>query len=181
MPFHCESHYEFSFKPITHALKAFHLISVKLRSFGRFQFQIMVLNLNNFACMGFVLVSCFLVGSSHFCYGIVAIFDHSMGFCMSHHLSILLLSYLFCRIFMLILMILPRLLSFANYLGLFIVIDVLSDYVCLDQLFALLMNLLAEIVLIYTMDVQSLLNFQVYESNYVTGLESHCHGMALDP
>lgn len=82
---------------------------------------------------------------------------------------------------MLILMILPRLLSFANYLGLFIVIDVLSDYVCLDQLFALLMNLLAEIVLIYTMDVQSLLNFQVYESNYVTVLESHYHGMALDP
>ena len=90
-------------------------------------------------------------------YGIVAIFDHNMGFCMSHHLSILLLSYLFCRIFMLILKILPRLLSFANYLGLFIVIDVLSDYVCLDQLFALLMNLLAEIVLIYTKNVEFLL------------------------
>jgi hypothetical protein len=52
-------------------------------------------------------------------------------------------------------MILPLLLSFTNFLGLFIVADALGKYACLGRLFALLMSLLAEITLIYTEDGQS--------------------------
>ena len=114
----------------------------------------MVLNLNSFVCIDFVLASCFLVGSSHFCFGIVANFGHNKDFCKSHHQSITLLSYLFYKIFVLILRILPQLLNFANFLSLFIVANVLRKYACLNQFFTLLMNLLTKTILIYTEDVQ---------------------------
>ena len=136
MLFHCEYHYGFSFKPISHALheRVFHLISVELQSFNYFQFQIMVLNLNSFACIDFVLVQGFLVGSSR--YGIGANFDFSMGCDRSRFLSIGLINCLFCKIFRLILKILQLLLSFASFLGLFIGADALGEYAYLDRLFA---------------------------------------------
>jgi len=85
----------------------------------------------------------------------VANFVLDMDFYKSLHQNITLLSCLFCRIFVQILMILPLLLSFTNFLGLFIVADALGKYACLGRLFALLMSLLAEITLIYTEDGQS--------------------------
>lgn len=181
--FHCEYHYGYGFKSISfvpHTMVSL-LILVELQSFDYFRFQITDPNLNNCVCIDFDLVLCFLVGSSLFCFEIVANFGHSKDFCMNHHLSITLLSCLFCKIFVLILMILLRLLSFASYLDLFVATNALRKYACLNLLFTLLMTLLAGIALIYTMDVQGWFGYLVCVQNYVDELESRCRGMALDP
>ena len=111
----------------------------------------------------------------------MANFGHNKDFCKSHHLNITLLSYLFYKIFVLILKILLRLLSFANFLGLFVVANALGKYACLDRLFILLMSLLAGIASICIEDVQSWLDYQVCVLSFVNELGSRCRGMALDP
>jgi len=182
-PFHCEHRYGFGFEPISLVLRkrVCLLILVGLLSFSYFQFQIIVLYLNSFVCIDFILGLCFLVGSSHFCFGIGVNSGHNKDFCMNHHLNIIPLNYLFYKIFALILMILPRLLSFTDFPGLFIIANVLGKYACLDRLFILLMNLLARITLIYRVDDQSSLDYRVCVLSFFSELESRYHGMVLDP